>query len=146
MQVHDITKVPARRAPEIGEHNEEILRELGFDANEIDGLRASGAVPHVSHRKKQQQDVDDELTRHRRTINKKGASMATQKQVKTGSEQSSEEKLQKLREIYADASEIGKTALENVIRALKSDVPAEQPAARIESAGRIGRRQARSRS
>src|SRR5882724_13197057 len=67
--------------------------------------------------------------------------MATQKQVKTGSEQSSEEKLQKLREIYADASEIGKTALENVIRALKSDVPAEQPAARIESAGRIGRRQ-----
>jgi len=69
--------------------------------------------------------------------------MATQKQVKTGSEQSSdlEEKLQKLREIYADASEVGKTALENVIRALKSGAPAKEPAARIESAGRIGRRQ-----
>ena len=69
--------------------------------------------------------------------------MATQKQVKTGSEQSSdlEEKLQKLREIYADASEIGKTALENVIRTLKSAAPAKEPAARIESAGRIGRRQ-----
>jgi crotonobetainyl-CoA:carnitine CoA-transferase CaiB-like acyl-CoA transferase len=34
--------VPAKRAPEIGEHNEEILRQLGFDASEIDGLRANG--------------------------------------------------------------------------------------------------------
>jgi len=69
--------------------------------------------------------------------------MATQKQVKTGSEQSADlqEKLQKLREIYADASEIGKAALENVIRALKSGAPAKEPVARIESAGRIGRRQ-----
>jgi len=40
-----VTKVPARRAPELGEHNEEILRELGFDANETAGLHASGAVP-----------------------------------------------------------------------------------------------------
>ncbi len=47
MQVHDVIKVPAKRAPEIGEHNEEVLRELGFDANEIDGLRASGAVPEA---------------------------------------------------------------------------------------------------
>src|ERR1700747_770118 len=29
MQVHGATKVPARRAPEIGEHNEEVLRQLG---------------------------------------------------------------------------------------------------------------------
>jgi formyl-CoA transferase len=49
MQVHDVIKVPAKRAPEIGEHNEEVLRELGFDANEIDGLRASGAVADVLH-------------------------------------------------------------------------------------------------
>lgn len=69
--------------------------------------------------------------------------MATQTQKKTGSEQSSdlEQKVQKLRELYADASEIGKTALENVIRALRSDAPAKEPAAQIGSAGRIGRRQ-----
>src|SRR5882672_7543241 len=69
--------------------------------------------------------------------------MATQTQKKTGSEQSSdfEQKVQKLRELYADASEIGKTALENVIRALRSGAPAKEPAARIGSAGRIGRRQ-----
>jgi crotonobetainyl-CoA:carnitine CoA-transferase CaiB-like acyl-CoA transferase len=47
MQVHDLAKVPARRAPEIGEHNEEILLQLGFGADEIDGLRASGTVPHA---------------------------------------------------------------------------------------------------
>jgi formyl-CoA transferase len=43
--VHDVTKVSAKRAPEIGEHNDEILREIGFAAQEIAGLRASGAVP-----------------------------------------------------------------------------------------------------
>jgi len=68
--------------------------------------------------------------------------MTTQTQKKTGSEQSSdlEQKMQKLRELYADASEIGKTALENVIRALRSGVPPKEPTG-IESAGRIGRRQ-----
>jgi crotonobetainyl-CoA:carnitine CoA-transferase CaiB-like acyl-CoA transferase len=45
IQVHDVAKVPAKRAPDIGEHNDEVLRELGFDAKEIDGLRASGAIP-----------------------------------------------------------------------------------------------------
>ena len=44
IQVHDVAKVPAKRAPEIGEHNEEILKELGFGANEIEGLRASGTL------------------------------------------------------------------------------------------------------
>jgi formyl-CoA transferase len=44
IQVHDVAKVPARRAPELGEHNEEILKQLGFDTQEIDGLRASGTV------------------------------------------------------------------------------------------------------
>jgi len=43
--VHDVAKVSAKRAPEIGEHNDEILREIGFAAQEIAGLRASGAVP-----------------------------------------------------------------------------------------------------
>jgi formyl-CoA transferase len=45
IQVHGVGKVPARRAPDLGEHTEEFLRELGFDAKSIDGLRASGATP-----------------------------------------------------------------------------------------------------
>ena len=45
-----IAKVPARRAPDIGEHNDEVLRQLGFDAAEIDGLRASGAIPKAKER------------------------------------------------------------------------------------------------
>src|SRR5881296_1220548 len=49
IQVHGVTKVTAKRAPQIGEHNEEVLTELGFSAGEIDGLHASGAIPHVEH-------------------------------------------------------------------------------------------------
>jgi formyl-CoA transferase len=45
LQVHGVTKVPAKRAPKLGEHNEEILRQLGFSATEIDGLHESGAIP-----------------------------------------------------------------------------------------------------
>jgi crotonobetainyl-CoA:carnitine CoA-transferase CaiB-like acyl-CoA transferase len=45
LQVHGVAKVPAKRAPELGEHNEQILRELGFAATDIDGLRASRAIP-----------------------------------------------------------------------------------------------------
>jgi crotonobetainyl-CoA:carnitine CoA-transferase CaiB-like acyl-CoA transferase len=48
LQVHDVTKVAAKRAPKIGEHNDEVLKELGFSANEIDGFRASGAIPKPS--------------------------------------------------------------------------------------------------
>jgi len=50
IQVHGVTKMPAKRAPEIGEHNEEVLAELGFSAGEIDSLRASGAVPKANER------------------------------------------------------------------------------------------------
>jgi len=49
IQVHGVTKVPARRAPEIGEHSEEILQELGFDASEVESLNASGTVPHAHY-------------------------------------------------------------------------------------------------
>src|SRR5271170_771092 len=45
IQVHGIAKVPAKRAPALGEHNEEVLKQLGFSGSEIDALRASGAVP-----------------------------------------------------------------------------------------------------
>jgi formyl-CoA transferase len=47
LKVHGVSKVPARRAPELGEHNEEVLKELGFTKDEIDGLRASGSIPHL---------------------------------------------------------------------------------------------------
>jgi crotonobetainyl-CoA:carnitine CoA-transferase CaiB-like acyl-CoA transferase len=50
IQVHGVVKVPAKRAPDIGEHNEELLKQLGFSAAEIDGLRASGAVPKAKVR------------------------------------------------------------------------------------------------
>jgi crotonobetainyl-CoA:carnitine CoA-transferase CaiB-like acyl-CoA transferase len=44
IQVHGVTKIPAKRAPELGEHNEEILKELGFDAKEIEDFRTSGTL------------------------------------------------------------------------------------------------------
>ena len=47
IQLHGVAKVPARRAPNLGEHTEQILRDLGFDADGIEDLRASGAVPKV---------------------------------------------------------------------------------------------------
>ena len=49
LKVHDVQKVTARRAPDLGEHNEEALKELGFTADEIDSFRASGAIPHTWH-------------------------------------------------------------------------------------------------
>jgi crotonobetainyl-CoA:carnitine CoA-transferase CaiB-like acyl-CoA transferase len=44
IQVRDVSKVPAKRAPKIGEHNEEILKELQFDTKEIERLRTSGVI------------------------------------------------------------------------------------------------------
>ena len=48
--MHGVAKVPARRAPDLGEHSDAILRELGFGAKDIDALRASGAVPKAKER------------------------------------------------------------------------------------------------
>jgi formyl-CoA transferase len=49
LQVHGVSKVPAKRAPELGEHNEQILQELGFDANQIESFREDGVVAGAKH-------------------------------------------------------------------------------------------------
>jgi formyl-CoA transferase len=45
IKIHGVTKVPARRGPDLGEHSDEVLKELGFSASEIEGLRAGGTIP-----------------------------------------------------------------------------------------------------
>jgi formyl-CoA transferase len=50
IQIHGIAKVPAKRAPALGEHNEEVLKQLGFSTNEIEALQASGATPKAKER------------------------------------------------------------------------------------------------
>ena len=43
----DFSDTPAswrRRAPEFGEHNVEILEELGYDKEKIDSLREEGII------------------------------------------------------------------------------------------------------
>src|SRR5947207_287142 len=49
IQVHGVAKVSSKRAPALGEHNKEILEQLGFSAAEIEGFRASRAIPGVKH-------------------------------------------------------------------------------------------------
>jgi formyl-CoA transferase len=44
IQVHGVKKVSASRAPSLGEHNESVLRELGFNAGEYGVLMSSGAL------------------------------------------------------------------------------------------------------
>jgi len=51
IRIHGVTKVAARRAPEIGEHGAQVLAQLGFSAAEIDRLQSSGAVPRATVRK-----------------------------------------------------------------------------------------------
>jgi formyl-CoA transferase len=50
IQIHGIAKVPAKRAPALGEHNEEVLKQLGFSTSEIEALQASGATPKAKER------------------------------------------------------------------------------------------------
>src|SRR5260370_35822976 len=45
---HGVTKEPARRAPAIGEHNDEVLKQLGFTSDESAGLRTSEAAPQAA--------------------------------------------------------------------------------------------------
>lgn len=43
-----LERVPSRRAPEHGEHNDEILTQLGFSAEDIAQLREQNAIPVAS--------------------------------------------------------------------------------------------------
>jgi len=43
-QIHGVAKAPAKRAPELGEHNHEVLQELGFESNQIDSFVTSGVL------------------------------------------------------------------------------------------------------
>src|SRR6267142_4326106 len=65
--------------------------------------------------------------------------MATQTQAATAPQSDSgAQKIQELQELFADASEVGKTALQNVLKELTSQV--SEPPPPIESAGRVGAR------
>jgi hypothetical protein len=66
--------------------------------------------------------------------------MATQTQTSTkpGQDHSVEAKIQQFRDLFADAPEIGKKALENALHELKSQASDLPPP--VESAGRVGAR------
>ena len=66
--------------------------------------------------------------------------MQPQTQTAAGADQrqAGEEKIRQLRELFADAPELGEKALENVLRELTSQV--SEPPPPIESAGRVGAR------
>ena len=66
--------------------------------------------------------------------------MATQTVTTPKQDQSAEQAIQQLRELYADAPQMAKVALERALPALKSQAMGAQ-ASKAESAGRIGIRQ-----
>jgi hypothetical protein len=63
---------------------------------------------------------------------------ATQTQAGSKPSAEAEKKIEEFRALFADAPELGKKALENVIAELKSQV--SEPRAQVESAGRVGAR------
>jgi hypothetical protein len=62
----------------------------------------------------------------------------TQMQTESTRAKDAEQEIQKFRDLFADAPELGKRALENVIAELKSQV--SEPRVKVESAGRVGAR------
>ena len=69
---------------------------------------------------------------------KETADMATQIATRPESNQTFEKKIQRARELYATGPEVGKAALETLIRELKSGSSRSEPATRMSSAGRVG--------
>jgi len=65
--------------------------------------------------------------------------MSTQTLTESQQAQTVEKKIQELRQLFADAPQFAKTALENTLRDLSSS--ASKPRSRMESAGRTGSRQ-----
>src|SRR5262245_39506107 len=64
---------------------------------------------------------------------------ATKTPIQTGSNPPHAQKtIEEFRALFADAPELGKKALENVLTELKSQV--SEPRAKVESAGRVGAR------
>jgi hypothetical protein len=68
------------------------------------------------------------------------AVMATQTPTESQQEPTAADRIKQLRDLFADAPEMAKKALENALPALMSDA-SEALASRAESAGRIGIRQ-----
>lgn len=64
--------------------------------------------------------------------------MATQTLTTPAQDETVEQKIQQIRELFADAPELGKKALENVLHELTHD--AANPPRPVESAGRVGAR------
>jgi hypothetical protein len=67
--------------------------------------------------------------------------MATQTTTRPELDQAVEKKIARVRELYATGPEVGKAALETLIRELKSGSSRREPATRMSSAGRVGSRQ-----
>jgi hypothetical protein len=67
------------------------------------------------------------------------AEMTSETTTATAPDTSIEEKISQLRELFADAPEVGKTALKNVLSKLASDASGKPPPP-IERAGRVGSR------
>ena len=65
--------------------------------------------------------------------------MATEVRTGPDAEATAEDKIAQLRELFADAPDVGKKALENVLSRLSSDA-SKAPPPPVESAGRIGSR------
>ena len=64
--------------------------------------------------------------------------MATQTLIRPEQDQATEQKIKQLRDLFADAPEVGKKALENALQELRSQASELPPA--VESAGRTGAR------
>src|SRR4051794_40054391 len=69
---------------------------------------------------------------------KENADLTTQTLTTPEQNQTVDQKVRLLRDLFADAPELGKTALENILHELKSQ--ASEAREKVESAGRVGAR------